>query len=126
MHLKLSFIQCIPLISTLPLSTFFLILTCFFKSEFFPYSLSITTVPYIDTLSLFFSLILTSKAPRSVSKKGLFINTKDLIQIIVSLKMPHAGVLHRNIIVAVTGCVVGGIGWGGEEEKGTVVRPLGP
>ena len=49
--------------------------------------------------------------------------------------MPHAGVLHRKVngnpfgagtFVAVTGGVVGGIGWGGEEEKGTVVRPLGP
>ena len=55
--------QCTTLKSTSHLSTFFLISTCFFKSEFLPYLLSITTFPYIDTLS-FFSLISTLMATR--------------------------------------------------------------
>ena len=36
---------------------FFLISTCFIKSEFFPYLLSVITFLYIDSLSLLFSYI---------------------------------------------------------------------
>ena len=43
---------------------FFLTSTCFFKPEIFPYLLSTITVPYINTLSLFFSLISPSIALR--------------------------------------------------------------